>query len=218
MFGKLSSLFTGVQQRTQREIAESFDFSGNPFAKAVALMGSREVDESAQFLKEADLPTDTNPNPSMQEALETWAVTITNKVTFEAMHANDVQVFFPYEPVPNHAPLIVAFTGYVLNAINQNLKSEGYELDASRMFTVAAGGLFTAHAVEDKVKEVQRGANAFKAMARSDHPKARDWAENLSKLVSMYLMQETSTQLEFKKIDFPRLFGQLMNSLLKAAN
>ena len=124
--------------------------------------------------------------------------------------------FLPYEPVPPYAPMVVAFSLFVLAGIQGHLKAEGVAIDFPEVAASTANLFYLSHPDDERVSNVKRGVAAFQSVAKADVENVRSWHDNLMKAVQMYVLQWNSSNDELKRIEFIPLFGDMLASLLRA--
>lgn len=200
-------------------MADRYDLSGRPFTHALVLRATHYQDEAILGLgKLVGGAAPVKEEESLRELAGGCAVTIAYHITTEALAQNQRSTaFLTYEPVPNDAPLVVAFAIMVLAELHHQLEADGIDLDFRDLAARTASLFFTAHPDDDRARHALSGIEAFRSIAQADHDKAREWRKSLTTLVAPYVLQRTTKSAELRKIDCAPLFGRLLGSLLSAA-
>jgi len=218
MFERIKSIFGGGKKPTRSEQADSYNLDDKPFTRALFLRASKYQDEATGDLKEMSGRTKPVAEPqTLEEFAASCAATIAYHVTTQARkRIGHKATFLPYDPVPNYAQMVVAFSLFVLIGIQGQLKAEGIELDFSKLAARTGNLFFLFHPDEDKLKHINEGIEAFRAVAQSDAGNVKDWHDNLMQLIPIYVLQWTTDDQEFKDLDCIHLFGSMLSSLLAA--
>lgn len=215
MIEKLKFDFKAASEQTQMERVAAFDLEDKPITKALLLRAADYQDEAIRLARQLGNSQPIAQETSLGDLAAGCASSIANKVTIEALVALGRPVFFPHEPLPKYAPMVVAFGLFVAVSICSHLKAERIELELEKVASRTAGLFFVNHPDDERIEHAKRGIAAFQTIAESDASNVQEWQETLSKLVPMYLLQWTMSKDELKKIDFIKPFASQLASLLK---
>jgi hypothetical protein len=220
MFDRLKSIFAVSPRKSRVDQAQSYNLDDKPFAKALVLRATTYQDEAKRDLRamHGKLKPIAEPK-TLQEMIASCAVTIVHHITHEAMKnigrdPTFCDTLLLNNPMPKDAPLVVAFSLFVLTGLHYQLQAEGIELEFHDLAVETACLFFMFHSDEDRVKYVMQGIQAFHTVAQSGAQNVRDWHDNLMQLIPIYVMQWTTKDEKFKKVECIPLFGGLLTSLL----
>jgi hypothetical protein len=217
MFDRIKKVLD-VKVHSRREQADTYKLADKPFTRALLLRASHYQDEAERDLKK--MVERTKPiaqDKTFNEFAASCAVTIAYHITTEAMkNTGHDAAFLPSTPVPKYAPMVVAYSLFLLTGIQGQLQAEGVELNFREMAADTANLFFMTHPDEEGAKNAMEGIKAFQIVARGNGNNVKDWHDNLMQLIPMYVLQWTTENQELKKHDFVPLFGSLLSSLLKA--
>jgi hypothetical protein len=217
MLQELKSMFSAGTTQTRSERAAAIDLEGKPIAKALLLRGAEYQDDAILFAKRMGSKRTVADEGSLNEFAASCAATVAAKVTYDALKAlGRPDAFFPYEPVPNYAPMVVAFSLFVLESTCAHLKAEKVDLDFPTVAAQTAGLFFVSHPEAERIENAKRGIGAFQSVAQIDVPHVKEWRDTFFKIVPMYVLQWTTTKQDLKAIDFNELFASKLAGLLKA--
>lgn len=210
MFG-----FQTASTRTTR--AQSFDLANKPFTRALILRASSYVDETVRELKSMGGVRPIQDEKTLEAFAASCASTIAYHVAVEAARSQGRNAaFLPYEPVASYAPMVVAFSLFVLAGIEGHLKAEGVLIAFPEVAASTANLFFLSHPDDERVHNTKRGIAAFQSVAKADVPNVRSWHDNLMKVVPMYVLQWETENPELKKLEFGPLFGGMLAGLIRA--
>src|SRR5205807_8226257 len=117
---------------------------------------------------------------------------------------------------PTDAARVVAFSLLLLVDIHSNLKAEGLDLDVKKLWVDTARLFFLDRPEQEQETHVRAAIATFSNISKADHPDLNRWRDDLMKLVSLYVLQWTTTNEELRNTDCASLFGGMLSSLLKA--
>ena len=121
----------------------------------------------------------------------------------------------PFDAIPKHAPMVTAFSLFVLAGIHGQLNAEGVALDFSEA-SVGTALLFSlGHSDEKRLKQANQSIAAFRSVVQASGSNVKEWRDNCMTLVPMYVLQWTTTDEKLKNRDFTPLFASMLSSLLK---
>jgi hypothetical protein len=204
-----------VSSRTAR--AQSFDLADKPFTRALVLRASSYIDETLRDLKSVGGIRPIQHEKTLEAFAASCASTIAYHVAVEAAGSQGRNAsFLPFEPVPSHAPMVVAFSLFVLAGIEGHLKAEGVVIGFPEVAASTANLFFLSHPDDERVHNAKRGIAAFQSVAKVDVANVRSWQDNLMKVVPMYVLQWETQNRELKKIEFGPLFGNMIAGLIRA--
>lgn len=217
MLNRLKSLFGGQKTVTRVERANSFGLSDKPFTRALVLRAAQYQDDTIHDLENMGGTRPIHDEKSLNAFAASCASTIAYHVAVEAAKSQGRNpAFLPHEPVPTYAPMVVAFSLFVLAGIQGQLKAEGVELAFQEIAASTANLFYLAHPDDERISNASRGIAAFRSIAKADAENVRTWHDNLMKIVPMYVLQWNTDNKELKQLDCMSLFGSMLASLLKA--
>ena len=217
MLQKLKSMLGAGTRQTRSERAAAIDLEGKPIAKALLLRAAEYQDDAILFAKRMGSKGAVAEEGSLNEFAASCAATFASKVTYDALKAlGRPEAFLPYEPVPKYAPMVVAFSLFVLESICAHLKAEEIDLDFPNIAAQTAGLFFVGHPDAERIENAKRGISTFQSVAQVDASNVKEWHDGLFKIVPMYVLQWTTTKQDLKQIDFNELFAGKLAGLLKA--
>lgn len=217
MFQKLKAMFESEENQTRSKRAAAVDLEGKPITRALVLHAAEFQDELILFAKRMGIKRTIREESTLSDFAAGCASTIALKVTYDALKAlGRPEAFFPYEPVPKYAPMVVAFSLFVLESMCAHLKAEGIELDFPKLAAETAGLFFVSHPDAERIENAKRGISAFQSVVQVDATNVKEWHDTFFKIVPMYLLQWTTTKQDLKQIDFNELFAGKLAGLLKA--
>jgi hypothetical protein len=151
--------------------------------------------------------------------LDEWIKSSTHSfafhVTATAMDNIGRGMLLPGDAVRDDERVVVAFAFFVVLALFGPLRKEGYELNF-RDTCLGVTHLFVMmHGQNERIKLYEQSADLFGRVAKSDLPNVKDWRESLEKLVYVFVIQWSSTDLKLKQMKFPSLFGSMLSNFLK---
>jgi len=202
---------------TRTERAKTFELDGKPFTRALVLRASTSLDGTLQELKNAGIDRPILEEKTLEAFAASCASTVAFQITVDATkHQGRDAAFFPYEPVPAHAPAVVAFSLFILAGLQGQLKAEGVQVAFPELAASTANLFFLSHPDNERALQVKRGFAVFQSIAKADAENVRSWHDNLMKLIPMYVLQWTTENTELRKVDFMPLFGGMLTGLLSA--
>jgi hypothetical protein len=210
-------MFGAEKAPSRTERANSFDLANKPFTRALVLRASNYLEETLHELKSMGSVRPIQDEKTLEAFAASCASTIAYHVSVEAAKSQERNAcFLPYEPVPSYAPMVVAFSLFVLAGIEGHLKAEGVAIAFPEVAASTANLFFLSHPDDERVPNVKRGITAFQSVAKADVENVRSWHDNLMKVVPMYVLQWNTQNAELKKIEFIPLFGGMLAGLLRA--
>ena len=215
MFQKMKSMLGGNSQ-SRLERAATFDLEGKPIAKALLLRAAQYQDEAILYARQMGIASSVSEEKSLNDFAAGCAVTIAHKITTDAQEIiGQRSVFLPYDEVPKHARMVVAFSLFVLECIHAHLKSEEIELDFAKDAAETAGLFFAGHPHKERLEHAMRGIATFQSAAQTNLSTVKDLQDGLYKMVPLYILQWTTTNEGMKKVDSNRLFASMLHLFLK---
>lgn len=217
VLSRFKALFGPEKAPSRSERAKSFDLTTKPFTRALVLRASSLLDETIRELKSMGSARPIQDEKTLDVFAASCASTIAYHVAVEAAKSQGRNAcFLPFEPVPSYAPMVVAFSLFVLAGIEGHLKAEGVAIAFPEVAASTANLFFLSHPDDERVPSVKRGIAAFQSVATADVENVRSWHDNLMKVVPMYVLQWNTDNAELKKIEFILLFGGMLAGLLRA--
>jgi hypothetical protein len=210
-------MFAGRKAVTRLDRANGFSLPDRPITSALLSRAARYQDEAIRDLREIG----GSPKISDEKSLITFAASAASTIAYHvAVEAAKSQgrnpAFLPYETVPKYAPMVVAFSLFILAGIDGHLKAEGLDIRFPETAASTANLFFLGHPSDERVAHASRGIAAFQAIGKQDAENVRAWHDNLMKIVPIYVLQWSSDKEEMRKLDFNSLFGSMLAGLLKA--
>lgn len=195
---------------------ERFDFSNKPFAKALCSRGNKYQIEAINDLKESlGRIRPIKETRTIEEFVSSCAVTVSMHIGRDAAeNIGYSSSFFPTKETPKHAPLIVAFSLFLLSGLKAPLEAEGILLNLRELNIDLSILFFMFHPDEERAKNAKDGLDAFHYIVKSGDDKIKSWHENLIKLLDIYILQWTTENNKLKEVNCIPLFGSLLSGLL----
>ena len=208
-----------TRSRDNRAKIDSYELCDKPFAKALLLSFCEHHEEvKAQLTKMLGRIRPVSEPDSLAEFAETAAILEAHRIGTEAMkRVGREAVFLPHAAVPNYAPLMVAYTLFVLAEIRGHMHDEQIDFDFRGAAAQTANLFFVFHSDEARTKNVLEGLKAFDYVVGVGGDKLQTWAENLGKLVRVFVLQRTMEPKILEKHDLMALFGSMLSTFLAAA-
>jgi hypothetical protein len=216
-----SSLFLKLKgllgfRRTRTERLGGYDLSQRPFTKAMLLRAAADTDAAEKQLHAMIPLMKRGREPSdLDEWIESSTQSFAFHVTATAMDNIGRRMLLPGDPVPDNERAVVAFSFSVVLALFEPLKKEGYELNFRDTCAGVTHLFAMMHEKNEQFKLYEQSAALFGQVAKSDLPNVKDWREGLEKLVYIFVIQWSSTDVKVKQMKFPSLFGSMLRSFLK---
>lgn len=210
-------MFGREMASSRTALAQSFDLTSKPFTRALALRASSYVDETVRELKSMGGVRSIQDEKTLEAFAASCASTIAYHVAVEAARSQGRNAaFLPYEPMPSYAPMVVAFSLFVLAGIEGHLKAEGVVIGFPEVAASTANLFFLSHPDDERLHNTKRGIAAFQSVAKAEAANVRSWHDNLMKVVPMYVLQWETDNAELRKIEFGPLFGGMLAGLIRA--
>jgi len=216
MLNRIKSFLAKSKAQTRLERANGFALAGKPFTSALLSRAAQYQDEAIRDLREMGSSVKVPDDTSLAMFAAGAASSIAYHIVIEAAKSQNCNpIFLPYEPVPKYAPLVVAFSLFILAGIYGHLKDEGIDIPFLETAASAAALFYLAHPDDERVANAHRGVQTFQAITRQGTENIQTWCENLMKCIPMYVLQWTSDSPKIKELDFDSLFGRMLGSMLK---
>ena len=216
MLEGLKSMLGARKIQTRSERALAFNLEGKPIAKALLARAAEYQDEAIAFAKRMGSKKIPAEPASLSEFSASCATTISYKVTCDALKTlGRPEAFLPYDPVPKYAPMVVAFSLFILESICAHLKAEEIEIDFPRLAAQTAELFFVSHPETERIENIKLGISAFQSVTQVDASNVKDWHNTLFEAVPMYILQWSTTKQDLERIDFNELFASQLSSLLR---
>lgn len=216
MLEKLRSMLGSVPAKTRSERVATFGLDGKPITRAVLLRGAALQDDAILLARRLGNTKAFAEESSLGEFAASCASTIALTVSYDALKKNERPMFFPNEPVPKYAPIVVAFGIFILQSIHAHAEAEGVHFDFQRAAAQTASLFFIDHPAEERVKCAKLGLEAFESVANVDLPNVQEWRDTFFKMVPLYLLQLAKGNQGGKRMDLDSLFAAKMENLLRS--
>ncbi len=110
---------------------------------------------------------------------------------------------------------MVTFGFFVTLYIVAQVRKEGYcDPDDKTLFPRLVDALLLMGTTEEKLGIYKFALKTYNQVLRSDAPNVREWVKGLSQLVFLYLIDDKT--FKQRGLEFPVLFGSMLNSLISA--
>jgi len=202
--------------QTRSERVGTFDLGSKPITRALLLRGAQIQDETILLAKRLGSKRTFEEESSLSEFAASCASTVAITVSFDSLKKLDRRIFFPNEPVPKYAPMVVAFSLFVLESIYAHLSAEDVHFDFPKTAAETAGLFFIDHHVDERNKYAKQGLAAFESIRQVDLVNVKEWRDTFFKMVPVYLLQRTTTKQDLRQIDFGVQFASKLSALFKA--
>ena len=196
--------------------ARSYDLSDKPFTQALLLEAAEAVDRAKLDI---GARTGAIPQPSRKGSLKDFARSCATVTALEITSGALVSIgrepaFYPGQPVPKDAPMVIAFSLLVLSNISASLKAEGLDLDLEDDAIELAGKFFLLHSPEEKAENVVMGLETFREITQSLAKSVGGWGEYLAQLTPIYVLRNAPEKSQQPEQHFLAAFGHLLGALL----
>jgi len=131
-------------------------------------------------------------------------------------HIGHDPCFLPVDPAPKFAPMVVAFSLFILAVIQQSMKAEAIESDFQDMSVRTANLFFLGHQDDEKARHIAAGMKAFQSLVHADFQTMKEWRDTLKQLIPIFVLQWSADDEEQKKTDFGPLFAKGLFPLVES--
>jgi hypothetical protein len=194
------------------EMVKDYLPQAKPFTKALILRASQRGDEAYDDLKKiAGKVKYKDDDLTFEDFVASSALTTSHEIAKMAGKCIGVKTnYMPGFDIPKEAPYIVGFSVCILHLINEFLSGDEVtiNLDFATIDTAKLHYMF--HDNQEASERALEGVKIFEEIQAKNSKDVCDWRNGMSKLVSMYVLQWTSDNAEFKKLDCIPLFGKCL--------
>ena len=188
--------FTAALVRRAKDIEEEVE------SELASVVGRRQPTESAGALK---------------DIVASGAVVVVFRITTEAAQAaNRTAIFLPGAPLPMYASAVVAYSCFVLACLQGHMKQEGIDLEFRDLVIKTTNLFFFGFPDEERANNAFAGVTAFQKLMGADGEELKKWYDDLARHVLLYIVQQTTSDPELKKLDLVPLLGNLLSRLVLA--
>jgi hypothetical protein len=212
----LSSKTNPAPDRFRMELAKDFLAQAKPFTKALMLRATQLRDQGYKDLKEPEQKPDYLGNDTKFEDIVASSA-IATSVGLAQLAAKRIGLepnFLPGSEIPKEAPTVVAFSLCILHVINEFLAGDGVTINLKLALIDTARMHYLFYGNQEASERAFEGLKLFKEIQSNDSKDICAWREGMSKLVSIYVLQWISENLDLKKLDCISLFGKCLKLLL----
>ena len=204
-------------KRTHAERLANIDLQKRPMTQSLLLRSAAANDDNERWLNSQGRTLREEKQPTLAEAIRGAVLGDALQITEDAKEAIGLKwkPFLAGDPLPAHTDAIVVFAFFVTVHIMGQVKKEGYETTSEdrNMLPEVVNILFLMGSTEEKLKIYNASHGSFIKILRSDAPNVRQWRDNLSSLVHLYMLNDE----KLKRVGFSALFGFMLRSLVSAA-
>ena len=118
-----------------------------------------------------------------------------------------------FDRLPKGLHITVMFGMCLVMGIAFLLREEGHTVDQQKVALHTVGALLLIRSAEEKLEQYELAHILLMKFAKAGG-KFTEWQNNLTKLVSMYLLASNDKRLQ--KHDYPALFGCMLKTLISA--
>jgi hypothetical protein len=203
-------------RRPRMEMVQDYLPQAKPFTKALILRASQYSDESYDELKKMAGKVNYEDNDkTFEDFVASSALTISNKITSQAAKSIGIETnYIPGFDIPKEAPYIVGFSVCILHLINEFLLGDEVTINLKFATIDTAKLHFMLHDNQEASEQALKGIKIFEEVQANRSKAVNDWRDGLSKLISIYVLQWTSDNDEFKKLECISLFGKHLQILI----
>ena len=202
--------------RSRSDRLADLNFDKRPITRALLLRAESVNADNEQWLNSLgrkSLHVDTTLPEQIQSAVVIDAL----RIIYGAQEAISLKwsPFFPGDPLPPHTNSVVTFGFFVTLYIVAQVRKEGYcDPDDKTLFPRLVDALLLMGTTEEKLGIYKFALKTYNQVLRSDAPNVREWVKGLSQLVFLYLIDDKT--FKQRGLEFPVLFGSMLNSLISA--
>lgn len=194
-----------------------YDLSDRVFTKAMLLRAAAAADALDKNLKLMGRKLKSPEEPKdLNDMIKDAACSAAFHITTDAMTSIKRGMFMPFEPLPEDASRVLAFSFFVVMGLIGPLKHEGYELPFRETCVETLHCIVPLHQSDEKSKLYEQSAEMFRYIIKNGPPNVVEWRNSLENLVYYYILQRTTENEHLKNREFTPLFGSMLNTLLKA--
>lgn len=210
--------FKPPKKLSRSEFAKTFDFEGKAFTRACVYRACHLQDAATKDLtKMVGKIKEFEEEKNINDLCGSSIVTLTDYITNETAKRNGLErTFMPFEEAPKYAVLLVAFTSLISFFIHAQVNAEGFKTDAGDLAGRSAVSFFPLWEKEKMIPHLLAGNKLFKEIVSSDKENVKEWASNLYKITTFFVLQWDSESEEIKKMIFEDSFASLFKSALEA--
>jgi hypothetical protein len=203
-------------RRPRMEMVQDYLSQAKPFTKALILRASQRGDEDYEDLKKMVGKVNYQEDDmTFYDFVASSAVATSVGVAKLAAKAIGIEPnFLPGSEIRKEAPVVVAFSVCLLHLINEFLLGDGVAINLKLAAIDTAKMHYMFHENQDASERAFEGVKLFQEIQANNSKAVNDWRDGMSKLVSMYVLQWTSENVEFKKLDCIPLFGKCLMLLI----
>ena len=198
------------------EMVQDYLPQAKPFTKALMLRASQYGDESYDELKKMVRKVNyEDDDKTFEDFVASSALTISKEITNQAAKSIGVKTnYMPDFDIPREAPYIVGFSVCILHLINEFLLGDEVTINLKFATIDTAKLHFMFHDNQEASERALEGVKIFEEVQANRSKAVNDWRDGLSKLISVYVLQWTSDNDEFKKFECIPLFGKHLQILI----
>jgi len=191
-----------------------------PFTKALMLRASQHVDEAYDDLKKMIGKVNSDDTEqTFEEFVTSCASCVAQEITSKAAKSINVSnAFYPGFELPKEARYVSGFSLYVLFLISEYLTGDDVKIDIWKTVIEAARTdyqfFYRLDQIEEGAKLAKDAVTVFEEVQAGKGQSITAWKDGLSKAISMYVLQWTSDNAEFKKFDCVPFFGKSLKILI----
>lgn len=203
-------------RRPRMEMVQDYLPQAKPFTKALMLRASHYCDESYDELKKMIRKVNyREDDKTFEDFVASSALIISQEITKQAAKSIGVKTnYMPGLDIPKEAPFIVGFSVCILYLINEFLVGDEVTINLKFAILDTAKLHYMLHDNQEASERAFEGIKIFQVIQADNSKAIGDWRDGMSKLVSMYVLQWTSNNAEFKKLDCIPLFGKCLKMLI----
>ena len=206
-------------RRSRMEMVQDYLPQAKPFTGALMLRASQRGDEAYDDLKKmVGKVKYQEDDHTFEDFVASTAVSTALEIS--RLGAKNIGVKTNYMPgfeIPREAPYVVAFSACALHLLNQYLTTDDVKIDFSNAIIDVSKLHYMFHENQEASEMALEGIKIYEHIR--DYKSSKDiktWRDALSEMAYMYVIQWTSDNVDFKRVDYVPLFGKALKMLINA--
>jgi len=152
---------------------------------------------------------------TFEDFVASCAITTSHEITRLAAKRIGVETnYMPGFDIAKEAPYIVGFSVCIVYLINEFLVGDDVTIDLKGTIIDVAKLHYMLLDNHEASELALKGIEVFQDVQANKSKTVNDWRDGLSKLISIYVLQWTSENTEFKKLECIPLFGKHLTILI----
>jgi hypothetical protein len=206
--------------RPRMEMVKDYLPQAKPFTRALMLRTSQRSDEAYDELKKMlGKVSYKDDDLTFENFVASCAVCTSHEITRLAANSINVKsIFIPGFDLPKESSYVVGFSICVLSLIDEYLLGDKVAIDLEGSIIETARLNYQPYYMLNKNQEAAKlaleGIKVFDVIKGGNGKVETALKDGLSKVISNYVLQWTSDNEDFKKIDCTPFFGKYLRILI----